>query len=80
MPVLIVGFNLGLVFSQIVPLLYVTILSVLLLIILLYLTYNIFKDIRNDEKITEGYFRKMLPQRFIQNRKSNLVIQLASIQ
>lgn len=85
MPALIVGFNLGLVFSQIVPFLYVTLLAVIFLIILIYFSYTIFKDIRSNEKITDGYFRKMLPQRFQNNSrksnvKANLSIQLASIQ
>lgn len=78
---LIFALNIGLLLSEFIPFFYISIAAVLAAFVGLYLAYLIFRDFEASEKISEGHFRKMLPQR-IQNtpKRTSLTIQMAQIQ
>lgn len=79
-PVLIVGLNIGLIFSQIIPFLYISILAFIISGLFMFVGIVYLKDIRASEKISDGSFRRLLPSRRQSPKKFNVTIQMAAIQ
>jgi len=79
-PVLIVGTNIGLIFTEFVPFLFVCILGLLFSCIFIMFAYWELKSTTADEKIQDGVFKKMLPPRLKNSRKPDLTIQMTMIQ
>lgn len=84
MPVLVVSTNIGLIFAQVLPFLYLGIIGCLIGIVFIIFAANLAKDVQASQKISSGHFRKMLPTKFQNNnlKKSSSIttIQLALIQ
>lgn len=63
------------------PYLYISIVGFIIAGLFIFVGIVYWKDIRADEKIIDGSFRKMLPSRIQQRtRKFNVNIQMAAIQ
>lgn len=82
-PVLVVGFNVGLKLSNVLPFGSTGLLAALLGITFTLFYITEYKEMRADEKIAEGHFRKFLPPRLKSPRKStskSIQIQMAEIE